>query len=231
MQAGMRALAPGQQQRAAEAAVVAACMTNGADGIAFWPWIMSGPNGLFGVPFQSFGSYRHLNRTMQEGELVRVDVGCESDHYQGDVGRTAPVSGRFTPGQREAWNLLVHAYRAGLNAMHDGVAWSTVVTASRRAVQAAAPGLLTSLGREATTILLSDDGIAWHHHAIGLHASEAAPDTLRAGMVIDFEPMFALDGEGYYLEDMILITSTAYEILTPGLPYSAEEIEAAMAKE
>jgi Xaa-Pro aminopeptidase len=50
-------------------------------------------------------------------------------------------------------------------------------------------------------------------------------------MVIDFEPMFALDGEGYYLEDMILITSTAYEILTPGLPYSAEEIEAAMAKE
>lgn len=66
---------------------------------------------------------------------------------------------------------------------------------------------------------------------IGLHASEPAPNTLRAGMVIDFEPMFSLGGEGYYLEDMILITPIAYEILTPDLPYSAEEIEASMSSE
>jgi Xaa-Pro aminopeptidase len=35
----------------------------------------------------------------------RVDVGCQLDHYMGDVGRTAPVSGRFSDGQREAWDL------------------------------------------------------------------------------------------------------------------------------
>jgi hypothetical protein len=42
--------------------------------------------------------------------------------------------------------------------------------------------------------------------------------------------MFTVDGDGFYLEDMIGITPDAYEILTPGLPYSASEIEAVMTK-
>ena len=44
---------------------------------------------------------------MKAGEVVRVDVGCQVDHYMGDVGRTAPVSGTFTAGQREAWDLFI----------------------------------------------------------------------------------------------------------------------------
>ncbi|MFL5382008.1 MAG: hypothetical protein ACJ8GN_05800 [Longimicrobiaceae bacterium] len=54
------------------------------------------------------------------------------------------------------------------------------------------------------------------------------PDTLRAGMVLDYEPMFAVGGQGFYMEDMILVTAGGYEILTTGLPYTAAEIESAM---
>jgi Xaa-Pro aminopeptidase len=39
------------------------------------------------------------------------------------------------------------------------------------------------------------------------------------------EPIFSVDGQGFYLEDMILVTPTGHEILTPGLPYTADEIE------
>jgi hypothetical protein len=53
-------------------------------------------------------------------KVARVDVGCDLDHYKGDVGRTAPVSGRFDTGQRETWELLVAAYRAGLAVIRDG---------------------------------------------------------------------------------------------------------------
>ncbi len=35
-------------------------------------------------------------------------------------------------------------------------------------------------------------------------------------------------GQGFYLEDMLLVTPTGYEVLTTGLPYTAEEIEAAV---
>jgi Xaa-Pro aminopeptidase len=65
-------------------------------------------------------------------------------------------------------------------------------------------------------------------HGSGLEPGEGRPDVLKAGMIIEFEPMFELDGQGYYLEDMILITPDGHEVLTPGLPYTAEEIEAAM---
>ena len=53
------------------------------------------------------------------------------------------------------------------------------------------------------------------------------PEALGAGMVVAFEPIFSVDGQGFYLEDMILVTKDGHEILTPGLPYSAEEIERA----
>jgi hypothetical protein len=43
--------------------------------------------------------------------------------------------------------------------------------------------------------------------------------------------MFTVDEFGFYLEDLLLITSAGYELLTPGLPYSAAEIERAMAKQ
>jgi Xaa-Pro aminopeptidase len=48
-------------------------------------------------------------------------------------------------------------------------------------------------------------------------------------MVIDFEPIASIGGQGYYLEDMYLIGKTDAKVLTPGVPYSAEEIEAFLA--
>jgi len=47
-------------------------------------------------------------------------------------------------------------------------------------------------------------------------------------MTINFEPIASIDGEGFFLEDMYLITKGGAELLTPGVPYSADEIEAAM---
>jgi hypothetical protein len=48
-------------------------------------------------------------------------------------------------------------------------------------------------------------------------------------MVIDFEPIAAIAGQGYYLEDMYSIGKESSEILTPRVPYTADEIEKQMA--
>ena len=53
---------------------------------------------------------------------------------------------------------------------------------------------------------------------------------LRAGMVIDFEPIASIGGQGYYLEDMYLIRKDGATVMTPGLPYTAEEIEVFLAE-
>jgi Xaa-Pro aminopeptidase len=229
--AGLAALSPGRSQREAEGRVVSACLSAGAEGPSFWPWVMTGPASAFPAPFESLVDYRHLNRAMQAGEVARVDVGCDLDHYKGDVGRTAPVSGRFDAGQRETWELLAAAYRTGLEKVRAGVKRDDVFAASLAEVRRRQPSLATPLGRKAAETLLGKNGLRyWEIHGVGLDSAEGQPETLEAGMVVAFEPIFSVDGQGFYLEDMVLVTKEGHQILTPGLPYSAAEIEAAVAR-
>ncbi len=228
MLAGLRALQPGRWQREAEAEVVRACAAEGARP-SFWPWTMSGPHSIFTDLFNSFVDYEGHNRQMQPGELVRVDVGCQLDHYMGDVGRTAPVSGRFSDGQREAWDLFIAGYRAGLPRIRDGVTARSVYDAALAAVRERQPSLKTALGKRAAETLLGPHGLdAWELHGVGLDDAEGLPDTLKAGMTVAYELMFAVDADGFYLEDMVLVEAGGPRLLTSGLPYTATEIEAAM---
>jgi len=166
---------------------------------------------------------------MRAGEVARFDLGCQVDHYMGDVGRTIPVSGTFTPDQAEVIDLLVATYRAGLAVLRDGVADSTVIQASIAEAVSRRGSMRTALGRHAAALIANRDSIPyWQIHGVGLDVAEALPPVLRAGMVLDYEPIFVVDGQGFYMEDMILITPTGYEILTKGLPYSAAEIQRAM---
>ncbi len=157
LRAGMSSLKPGRPQREAEAAVVSGCIAAGAEGPSFWPWVMTGPNSAFPAPFESLVDYRHLNRAMKAGEVARVDVGCDLDHYKGDVGRTAPVSGKFDAGQRETWELLVAAYRAGLAVIRDGARRDDVFAASLAEVRRRQGALATPLGKKAAAVLLGEE--------------------------------------------------------------------------
>jgi Xaa-Pro aminopeptidase len=227
--AGIRSVRPGRSQRSSELAVVNACFEAEAVAPSFWPWTMSGPNAHVGNVVRSFFDYEHLNRGMKVGELVRVDVGCALGHYEGDVGRTVPVSGKFTAGQREALELLARAYRAGLAAMEGGVSLDAVRSRARAEVESAQATLATDYARRAAAHLLQAPlRETWHIHGVGLDGGETGTDTLEAGAVVAFEPMFAIDEDAYYMEDMILVTASGHEVLTSGLPYTADEIESSM---
>jgi hypothetical protein len=89
--------------------------------------------------------------------------------------------------------------------------------------------LSTPQGKHTAEILLGPRGTdAWELHGVGLDDAEGLPDVLRAGMTVAYELMFTADGDGFYLEDMIAIKTDGFEVLTPSLPYTAIEIEAAM---
>jgi Xaa-Pro aminopeptidase len=229
LRAGLAALRPGRRQRDAEVDVVAACVRAGAEGISFWPWLMTGSNSDITMAIQSLADYRFLDRTMRAGELARVDVGCAQDHYEGDVGRTAPVSGRFDQGQREAWDMFVAAYRAGLDAIKPGRTAKDVLAAWQSEFERRRPQLRTSFGKRTAEVALSAEGAKfWQMHGVGLQNAEGLIETLTPGQVLAFEPILTVDGVGLYLEDMILVTPVGAEVLTKGLPYTSFEIEASM---
>ncbi len=229
VRAAMRAVAPGVRQRQVEMRAAQACIDAGSVGPSFWPWTMSGPNAHIPMLVRSVYSYNQLDRTMKSGETVRIDLGCANHGYGGDVGRTVPVSGTFTAGQREIWNLLIDAYRVGIKTMKSGVTIAQVMAASRAEIERQAASLRTPEGKAAAKILLAPDGMSgWSLHSVGVESGETPLPTLVDGAVIAFEPIFSVGPDAYYLEDMIHITSTGAEILSVGLPYTAAEIEAAM---
>jgi Xaa-Pro aminopeptidase len=228
LMAGMKAIRPNVSQRSVEMAVEDACWNQGAHGTDFWPWAMAGENAVFPRPFFSDADYDHLNRPMLSGELVRLDVGCEWDHYQGDLGRTVPVSGHYDDAQRELWTIFVAAYKAGAKALREGVTvdqvfdvWQKELTSHRAAAKSA-------LAQHAIDSWADRKNVPfWQVHTTNL--TEGYPSgPLRAGTTINFEPIASVDGQGFFLEDMYVITKDGAELLTPGVPYSADEIERAM---
>ncbi|MDT9599765.1 aminopeptidase P N-terminal domain-containing protein [Sphingosinicella rhizophila] len=224
------AVSPGTSQRQVEVGVVSSCIKASGDGISFWPLAMTGPNAHRDAIRRLFFDYRRVDRPMKTGELVRVDIGCTLGHYEGDVGRTVPVSGKFSPEQREVWDVLVAAYQKGLSVLRAGASVVDVMEASHQEVVRLQPSVRSDYARRALAILASmARRDAWHVHGVGIDAGERSFDELEVGNVLAFEPQFSVGDDAYYLEDMILVTDNGHEVLTKGLPYSSSEIEDAVA--
>lgn len=139
-----------------------------------------------------------------------------------------PVSGHYENHQRETWNIFVAAYRAGVKALHDGANVDEVFAAWHKELVSHRVSAKTLLAQRAIDSWSDRKNVPyWQVHTTNLiPAYPFGP--LRAGTTINFEPIASIDGQGFFLEDMYLITNDGAELLTPGVPYTAEEIEAAM---
>jgi ABC-type branched-subunit amino acid transport system substrate-binding protein len=51
---------------------------------------------------------------------------------------------------------------------------------------------------------------------------------LHTGNTVAFGPDFDVDGQGFYQEDVSLITADGHRLINPPLPYSAADIEKMM---
>jgi Xaa-Pro aminopeptidase len=228
LMAGMRAIRPDVSQRGVEAVVTRACWERGAHGNSFWPWAMSGENAVFPRPFFSMTRYDHLDHRMRAGDLVRLDVGCEWNHYGGDLGRTVPVSGHYDEAQRELWTIYVAAYKSGVKVLRAGSSTDQVFDAWRQELVSHRQSAKNALAQHAIDLWSDRKNVPfWQIHTTNLVAGYPS-EPFRDGVIVNYEPIASVDGQGFFLEDMYLLSKEGAELLTPGVPYSAEEIEAAM---
>ncbi len=227
--AAIAAIAPGRTIRALEGAAVGAALGAGADGVSIWPEIKAGPL-LPGTVVRKAYDYHNLNRTVQAGDNVTMDIGFSYDFYKGDVGRTFPATGHFSKDQREVVELMNGAYQAGLRAMHDGVSSDDVFRACTRYAQDQIKTLHSDLAKHAAARLATPDGWIMYTHGLDMVEIFPPPEKLHTGNTIAFSADFAADGMGFYQEDVLLITPNGYELINPPLPYTAADIEALMAR-
>jgi Xaa-Pro aminopeptidase len=226
--AGVRAIAPGKTQRQVEGEVIRACLNAGSDGPSIWPWVRSGPFAKGNALFEAFVDYDNLNRKMQAGELVRLDLGCDFQMYKGDFGRTIPVSGHFDEGQSETMELLNGAYLAGVSKLRPGATAQEVFRATISYVEQHQAELKSATAKQAAVNLLKQPNLPLH--GLGVDMAEGVPKTFQPGNILCYEPLLTAGNQAFFVEDTFLIVPTGYEILNPALPYSAKEIEAGMEK-
>lgn len=69
----------------------------------------------------------HYHHTLEEGQLLLVDAGGESDmHYAGDMTRTFPVGRQFTTRQKEIYQIVLDANIQAAEALKPGITFKEV---------------------------------------------------------------------------------------------------------
>ena len=188
------------------------------------------------------------------GDLLLVDAGVERDSlYTADITRTIPVSGTFTPHQREVYEAVLEAADVAFAMVKPGVSFHEIhdtamaVIATRVSDWGFLPVSLTKSLKK-TSQLHRRFMIHGTSHHLGLDVHDCAharkerylQGTLEAGMVFTIEPglYFQPDDEtvpaewrgiGVRIEDNILVTATGAENLSAAIPRSVAAVEDWMA--
>lgn len=184
------------------------------------------------------------------GELVLLDMGVEGRNlYTADVTRTLPVDGRFTPVQRDLYDLVHAAQQAGIDAVRPGVPFLAAHNAAMEILAhgLADLGLLPVSAQEALdpeskvyarwTLHGTSHMLGMDVHDCGRASVDIYPKgDLAEGMVLTVEPGLyfqeddllvpeELRGIGIRIEDDILVTADGSRNLSADLPRTSAEVE------
>ncbi len=207
---------------------IASAMTNvyferGCERSAYAPIVGSGPNSVV-------LHYMANRRRMDSGEIVVMDVGAECSGYATDVTRTVPANGKFTPRQREIYDIVLGAQKAAIAAIKPGMK----LRGEGRSLQQIALDYINTHGKDLHGEPLGkyfNHGLG-HHVGLEVHDPGDPTAALEAGMVITIEPGIYIPEEniGVRIEDTLLVTADGAKNLSEALPRDPKEIEKLVGK-
>lgn len=237
---GMRCTRPGMREFELQAEIEYVFKKHGASAPGYESIVGSGPNACILHYVENRGRLR-------EDDLVLVDAGAEVGLYTGDITRTWPVSGTFSPEQREIYDLVLRAQMEVIRLVRPGLPWHKL---HERAVQVLAEGLVNMGILEGPAEKAVEDKTyrKWYMHGtghwlgidvhdVGAYARDGEPGrALEPGMVFTVEPGLYFHGDeegcpdrfrgiGVRIEDDVLVTETGVDVLSRTVPKDPEEIE------
>jgi Xaa-Pro aminopeptidase len=185
---------------------------------------------------------------MLDGELLLIDAGCELAGYAADVTRTLPVNGRFSPAQRDVYELVLAAQAEAIAATRPGVLWNAPHEAAVRVLAQGFVDLKLCHGSLDEVLETESYKRFYMHrtghwlgmdvHDVGDYKTGADWRPLQPGMTLTVEPgcyirpaddvPLELWNIGIRIEDDVLVTETGNEVLTQDAPKTVTDIEETM---
>ena len=242
--AAMKAARPGMNEYEIEALIEYTFRKNGASGPAYTSIVGGGANA-------TVLHYINNDAVLQDGDLLLIDAGAEYGGYASDITRTFPVNGRFTPAQREIYDLVLKTQVACVERVRPG---TNVDELKSYSIELLTEGMvrLGLLKGEPKKLIEEEKYKQFYMHGLGhflgldvhdvgrYHVKDEAR-RLEPGMVMTVEPglYVATDakdipekylGLGVRIEDDVLVTEDGPRVLSDKVPKQPEEIEELMAR-
>jgi Xaa-Pro aminopeptidase len=216
--AAMRAVRPGMTEYEIEASFESEVRRQGADRLGYPSIVGSGING-------TTLHYDISRRQTADGDIVVIDAAAEYGQYTADITRSWPVNGKFTPRQKQIYDLVLGTQQAAIDAVRPGVSMAGLDSIARAYMQANSGTLCGESSCNRYFIHGLGHWIGMDVHDVGDYSTPLAP-----GMAFTIEPGIYIPEEGFgvRIEDDILVTGTGYELLSAGAPRTTEEIEKVM---
>jgi Xaa-Pro aminopeptidase len=218
----MKNLKPGMMEYQVQADFEYTCRRLGARRQAFPTIAGSGINGCM-------MHYETNHCEVQDGSLILLDLGAKVENYCSDITRTYPANGKFSPRQREIYELVLKANEAVAAAAKPGI---TTKDLNDVACQVLGEGLIAmGMIQDISEVKKYYMHSVSHPIGIDVHDISLAGDVLAPGWVISNEPGLYIDEEaiGIRIEDDLLITEDGCEVLSKDIIKDPDAIEAFMA--
>ena len=226
-----------------EACLLSVFQRSGSTGAGYTPIVAAGANG-------TTLHYMKNRAPLRAGQLLLVDAGCESGYYTADITRTWPVDGVFTPIQRRLYEWVLKAQLACIDKCRSGTSFDII---HETAIQVLTEGMVDlGLLEGPASERIEDETYKRYYmhgtshwlgldvHDVGVYGRDGNTRPLEPRMVLTVEPGLyvapddldapeALRGLAVRIEDDILVTEEAPEVLSRNAPKTIAEIEAACA--
>ena len=196
--------------------------------------------------------YTENESRLRDGDLLLIDAGAEVDGYTADITRTFPVGERFTPAQRQVYDIVLAAQEAGIAAVRPGARFDDVHHASLSVLvdglvklgvlEGTVEELIAQKAFQPFYMHRTSHWLGLDVHDVGLYVDargESVP--LAPGMVLTVEPgLYFGDttveydpkwrGIGVRIEDDIAVTPTGHANLSESAIKKPDAIEKARAR-
>jgi len=221
---------PGVLENEIEAEYIHEFIRLGSKGFAYSPIIASGANAVI-------LHYIENDQVCRKGDLILLDVGAEYAHYNADLTRTIPVSGRFSKRQKEVYNAVLRVQREGIKMLRPSVVYFDF----QKEIEKLMEGELIKLKLIDKTDIKNQKPESpafrkyFYHgtsHMLGLDVHDVGNmyDKVQIGSVWTVEPGIYIkeEGLGIRLENNVVIQKDKNIDLMRTIPIEAEEIEEIM---